>query len=1405
MFQEIKNRDAWASIRGFVYQVDATIHKWLTLNDDEILELEKGEDIDVIVKGIKGEEKSRELEQIKYRENKLSLNQNDVIELIFNFYLHKKSNPSKKINFCFISNTGYSVERPAIFSDGSGAIGVWSELSKLDVSVDDWRVEKIKNHLADKITSLVNKLPSDDTRKSDWVSFKNFVNDNDTLVQLIKSFEWRLEAGDQHQFSEKIRGLLKSQIEITNKNIHSTYARLFLYVFKLLSKKGIKKLDKLILKEELKQSQISVSDEGLYEILNGVLEELGHRVIRLENDVAKNTENITTLLYKTRNFEELNAVFKYNQQYISVGLPPTLKKGSLRQSKVEELVGLYKDLEYISFQGINGTGKSQLAALVANKFESCFWLELRPYLDDIKKVEIFFESFLSIISGVPIQNNKGVWLKMVIEKIPSKTIIVLNDLPRLEQGSILANMLADFVNGISKSSIRLLSTTNYKWTNYFIDLIDGDNCYQYYDFDFTDEEIEEYLSLNGANSEILSFTSLIAAFSKRNPTLLSAIVKHFKSIDWGLNSKQLFSILLKQNFSESILKDKQLLIQNSIKDASAKELLYRLSLINWEISFNDIQLVSEVEIKISNVNEKLQMLEDVWIQENSKNNYIVSPLITSIGEKNLSNEVIQNVHLELANSILADKIITEINASRCITSFIKGKDFNQAGIVLLHVYQSALTYNQAKHLKSWGYLTFWKETPIPEEMDILLKAQIRMEQIRINKILGLEYLDILEILENHLEDSNLSVKDRFLIHLQCSVHQVLFDSKKLLKHFDFIISHPEELKQLSQTGLKLEDLSGLLWTPFDKFESFSELKTWLKLIEKYESQHKKDFFENKVATAAIAVLSRRVSSFDKPNKCLNKLANYFIKRGSEVLESIVLKEIILLKFNKSEDFNSVIKIASKKLSSYTDSKAKYHLNEFVGKLHYDKGLIKESLDWLQNAIDTDCYDEYGFVETLIYLAVVVSTLNPVLSITYLEKALIIAEDKEEIGELDYLKVLGELAIANWLNGNNKKSYNLFSKFIIQLFKHDIKENKKYWIQLFSWSSHALGYIGSDVGKDRLPETVADGSAYTKPYQGFLSFNTKDLSDLYDPSKEALVYALMAAFADGVGKLKKSYYWSFKAFDAARKSGKQQIFLMVSSVSSQYALINFKIEETLESYLLFSAVSSHSNTNTNTQERVKYLENIDLKSLIESKPSKLWDIAESTTITFAVIPLFIKLLLSFLSDKKNKFKMANDFQNGLNTNLKIASNPLLWKTVLQLTDDIIMDKLTEQELKTLANGYADDDENSNFQNICLLGIIYISETMIFATLMNVIPYVTTVLKSTHSLLRNILFPFIKNRCIASLKLEYVGTSSELLVLVEEISNTRFNGDKSIRLLLQKVYEEIDTELPTNRKEWLKGKD
>jgi len=41
-------RDASDVFAGFVFQVDLTIQRWLELKDEEILELERGEDLDVI-------------------------------------------------------------------------------------------------------------------------------------------------------------------------------------------------------------------------------------------------------------------------------------------------------------------------------------------------------------------------------------------------------------------------------------------------------------------------------------------------------------------------------------------------------------------------------------------------------------------------------------------------------------------------------------------------------------------------------------------------------------------------------------------------------------------------------------------------------------------------------------------------------------------------------------------------------------------------------------------------------------------------------------------------------------------------------------------------------------------------------------------------------------------------------------------------------------------------------------------------------------------------------------------------------------------------------------------------------------------------------------------------------------
>jgi hypothetical protein len=71
----MRDRDAWATIRGFVYQVETTIERWLELRPDQLLELERGEDIDTVQKALFSDEgeQARLLEQIKHREESLTI------------------------------------------------------------------------------------------------------------------------------------------------------------------------------------------------------------------------------------------------------------------------------------------------------------------------------------------------------------------------------------------------------------------------------------------------------------------------------------------------------------------------------------------------------------------------------------------------------------------------------------------------------------------------------------------------------------------------------------------------------------------------------------------------------------------------------------------------------------------------------------------------------------------------------------------------------------------------------------------------------------------------------------------------------------------------------------------------------------------------------------------------------------------------------------------------------------------------------------------------------------------------------------------------------------------------------------------------------------------------------------
>lgn len=119
------NRDASDTIGGFVYQVDVTLLHWLGLQPGEILELERGEDIDVIQNWLK-EGNLRTLEQIKRRASSLTLRSSEAITAVANFCEHKSLNPDAKLRFRYITTSKVGGKRLAPFGDSHRSLGVTS-------------------------------------------------------------------------------------------------------------------------------------------------------------------------------------------------------------------------------------------------------------------------------------------------------------------------------------------------------------------------------------------------------------------------------------------------------------------------------------------------------------------------------------------------------------------------------------------------------------------------------------------------------------------------------------------------------------------------------------------------------------------------------------------------------------------------------------------------------------------------------------------------------------------------------------------------------------------------------------------------------------------------------------------------------------------------------------------------------------------------------------------------------------------------------------------------------------------------------------------------------------------------------------------------------------------------------
>jgi hypothetical protein len=139
-FQLARDRDAYATIRGFFFQAERTVQRWIQLETGQVLQLEFGEDIDILSRALVDNDwqEERVLEQLKSWEKPITLVSSR--EALANFHEHRATNPGLNLRFCLTTNAKIGLEKSPLFKrDKKPGIEWWRDLAKGERNDSDRR------------------------------------------------------------------------------------------------------------------------------------------------------------------------------------------------------------------------------------------------------------------------------------------------------------------------------------------------------------------------------------------------------------------------------------------------------------------------------------------------------------------------------------------------------------------------------------------------------------------------------------------------------------------------------------------------------------------------------------------------------------------------------------------------------------------------------------------------------------------------------------------------------------------------------------------------------------------------------------------------------------------------------------------------------------------------------------------------------------------------------------------------------------------------------------------------------------------------------------------------------------------------------------------------------------------
>jgi len=1414
-----RDRDAWAIIRGYVYQVDLTITRWLELQTGQILELERGEDIDLIGQSVtaRPEHRTRLLEQVKLRSKPLTLRTSSAITTLACAVEHRNANPDVKLEFRYTTNATITAERVSLTKPIAPALTMWEEIRRGQLS------ESIETEYLSHILAILKTAECPNGLNSHtWKQFHNFVtrSKNDEFLILIRCFHWSTGELNAEQMGPRIRLSLISLGHARDETMAvEQYQRLFLHVFKVLSRPDTKRLTKDDLVAQVSLPTLNDGDRLLLTTLTNLVGELENRVSVLEVGLAETNatmqqiqNNVTAVMGGL----DMKSTVDFVVAHPILEPPLLVSQLSRRENVVKQLSTQLRQCTWLAIHGGAGIGKTQLAILLTAYFSNCLaWVRFRDLNPDQSYARLI--KTYETLAGCPFEYEKSNWAKFVCGSLGSDKLLVLDNLPRLNGGEEFSESLIALALACQTTGVHFLSTSHWLLPQRVIDVLPKNLLISVESPLLNEDEAKEILKAYGAPAQILNnkFVGFLNGLARQHPALLTATARFLAQKGWQTTQENL-NVLIKGQHTHEVVDETVDRLLKTVEDEESREMLFRLNLVWGSFSQNDIDLLANIIPVVPHANEKLHKLTGLWIQRDIQDTFSVSPLVRTLGEGFLSEQTRHDCHDVLGKRLLKKRTVDPNEIWEAFGHFFSAKEFGRAGSVLM------IAFNSLSRLRALsdhrGLLDVWKDQPMPNEFELSMRIYLRALQISARAKFLIENSFLLRDLDKLIEKAK--PNDGWAVLAAAVSLNGMLAKQDPTRANKYMLRALILCPQITgPTGEKLVFPQGLgpeffFWTTSSAIRNKNDLHDWLSTVEQLTPEQLDNLFNRHHGPDGCLALTDRLweeeakkpvekQNWDVVIKALDDLEKWANKFNVRLLQACATRAKMVVLAERKHDFNSIIALASPFLAGPDpDPRVRFVIKEMLGRQYRHTGKNDEALKWLNAALVEPINDfDFEQIEAMLNASFAIGDTDPRKAVIYAENAVAKARSSEGAARM-YVIALAELAIAEWMAGYElAQIFTIWEEAAEKILS--IKNKNDSWKALYMVFGHCSGYFGHLAERGKPPETGPEEEPHTAPTRRmFFSFN-RESAKLYDSAKDILLPAQLAMFASGAKLDVQAVAWALRSIETTRKLNQLQVlpvfgFILIPHLlnTDQYANA---IDLALEASAILRASYMHQQQGGGkTLPLGPDVLNID--STLGVQPNESWRQVEFDSLSVGILPAVLRINTVALLDRKAAAAFAIEVQVACRKIATSASNPSLWQDMAQLFGHIYIDRVPGSELVKRGNQY----ENQTLMSVAYFGACIqddISHPTSCKIQLSVMPFVQTIIP--RSAYRQIAAPFILEywkSAFAQARFEF---STPGVVEQELTAACQVLKDKQPQAILRVMANGLGINPSIDQRKWLQG--